>query len=82
LFEKQGAAAMHTIYIDIDANPDEDSMRALSNDLTGIEHIVDVEINAKTPRDMLVEFEEHHISPNAILRELTKHGVHADVMSA
>ena len=73
---------MHTIYIHIDENLGEEGMRSLSNDLMGMEHIVDVEINAKTPHDMLVEFEEHHISPMAILRELTKHGVHADIMSA
>ena len=72
---------MHTIYIHIDENLGEEGMRSLSNDLMGMEHIVDVEINAKTPHDMLVEFEEHHISPMAILRELTKHGVHADIMS-
>jgi len=29
-----------------------------------------------------VEFEEHHISPMAILRELNRHGVHADITSA
>ena len=73
---------MHTIYIHIDENLDEDGMRSLSNELMGMDHIVDVEINARTPHDMLVEFEEHHISPMAILRELTKHGVHADIMSA
>ena len=73
---------MHTIYIHIDENLGEEGLRSLSNDLMGMEHIVDVEINDKTPHDMLVEFEEHHISPMAILRELTKHGVHADIMSA
>ncbi len=73
---------MHTIYIHIDEDLGEESMRSLSNELMGMEHIVDVEINARTPHDMLVEFEEHHISPMAILRELTKRGVHADIMSA
>ena len=72
---------MHTIYIHIDENLDEAGMRALSNDLKGVSHIVDVEINARTPHDMLVEFEERHISPMAILRELDRHGVHADIMS-
>jgi hypothetical protein len=47
-----------------------------------VNHIVDVEVNARTPHDMLVEFEEHHISPMAILRELSRHGIHADIMSA
>ena len=73
---------MHAIYIHIDENLDEAGMRSLSDDLKDVNHIVDVEINARTPHDMLVEFDEHHISPMAILRELSRHGVHADIVSA
>ena len=73
---------MHTIYIHIDEDLDEAGLRSLSDELKGVNHIVDVEVNARTPHDMLVEFEEHHISPMAILRELSRHGVHADIMSA
>jgi hypothetical protein len=73
---------MHTIYIHIDENLDETRLRSLSDDLRNVNHIVDVEISSRTPHDMLVEFEEHHISPMAILRELNRHGVHADIMSA
>ncbi len=73
---------MHTIYMHIDENLDETRLRSLSNELKGMEHIVDVEVNARTPHDMLVEFEEHNISPMAILRELNRRGVHADIMSA
>ena len=73
---------MHTIYIHIEEKLDEAGMRLLSNDLKGVNHIVDVDINARTPHDMLVEFEEQHISPMAILRELNRHGVHADILSA
>ena len=73
---------MHTICIHIDEDLDEAGMSSLSNDLRSVNHIVDVEVNARTPHDMLVEFEEHHISPMAILRELSRHGIHADIMSA
>jgi hypothetical protein len=73
---------MHTIYIHIDENLDDSGMRSLQNELRGMPHITDVEINQKTPHDMLIEFEEEHISPMTILRELGKHGVHADIMSA
>ena len=56
-------------------------MRSLKDELSSVGHITDVEISARTPHDMLVEFEETHISPMAILRELGRHGVHADIMS-
>ena len=73
---------MHTIYLHIDEDLDETRLRSLSNELKSVNHIIDVEINSRTPHDMLVEFEEHHISPMAILRELNRHGVHADITSA
>ncbi|MFQ5644486.1 MAG: hypothetical protein ACE5FQ_12440 [Thiogranum sp.] len=72
---------MHTIYIRIDEDLDAKSMSTLQEGMQGVSHITDVEINAKTPHDMLVEFEEEHISPMAILKELGRRGVHADIMS-
>jgi hypothetical protein len=73
---------MHTIYVRIDEDLDEERMRALRDDLRAVGHITDVEIHARTPHDMLIEFEETAISPMAILRELSRHGVHADIVSA
>ncbi|GMQ84209.1 MAG: hypothetical protein BMS9Abin08_1650 [Gammaproteobacteria bacterium] len=72
---------MHTIYLRIDEELDETGMSTLKDGMRGIAHITDVEINARTPHDMLVEFEEDHISPMTILRELGRRGVHADIMS-
>jgi len=72
---------MHTIYLRIDEELDETGMSTLKEGMTGIRHITDVEIHARTPHDMLVEFEEQYISPMAILRELGRRGVHADIMS-
>jgi len=72
---------MHAVYIHIDETLGEAGMRTLQGKLEGIDHITDVEINARTPHDLLVEFEEQHISPMAILRELSRNGVHADIMS-
>jgi len=72
---------MHTIYLRIDEDLDETGMSTLRDGMKDVAHVTDVEINAKTPHDMLVEFEEEHISPMAILKELGRRGVHADIMS-
>jgi len=72
---------MHTIYLRIDDDLDETGMSSLKEGMQGVAHITDVEINARTPHDMLVEFEEEHISPMAILKELGRRGVRADIMS-
>ena len=72
---------MHTIYLRIDEDLDETGMSTLKEGMRGVSHIIDVEIYVRTPHDMLVEFEEEHISPMAILRELGRRGVHADIMS-
>jgi hypothetical protein len=73
---------MHTIYLRIDQDIDETSMRSLKEKLSGVHYITDVEINARTPRDMLVEFEEDHITPMGIIRRIGRLGVRADIMSA
>jgi len=72
---------MHTIYLRIDDDLDATGMSTLREGMRGVAHITDVEINARTPHDMLVEFEEEHISPMAILRELGRRGVRADIMT-
>jgi len=72
---------MHTIYLRIDEELGETGMSTLRDGMRGVAHVTDVEINAKTPHDMLVEFEEEYISPMAILKELSRRGVRADIMS-
>ncbi len=72
---------MHTVLIHIDENLDHDHLLSLQKDLHKMEHITDVEVNDKIPHDVLIEFEEKHITPMDILAALTKQGVHADIMS-
>ncbi|MCO6413596.1 MAG: hypothetical protein J5I92_12735 [Thiogranum sp.] len=72
---------MHTVYIHIDEKLDDKELRALESDLREIRYISDVEIDAGKPHDILVEFEEAHISPMAILKELSRHGLHGDIIS-
>ncbi|MGD2074598.1 MAG: hypothetical protein PVI91_05235 [Gammaproteobacteria bacterium] len=72
---------MHTVYIHIDEELGGQEMRSLQGDLAQVRYINDVEVNERIPHDLLVEFDETHISPMAILRELNRHGLHADIMS-
>ena len=72
---------MHTVYIHIDEDLGIDDLERLRQDLLGMEHITDVEVNEKTPHDVLVEFEEDHITPMAILKEIGRQGLHADIMT-
>jgi hypothetical protein len=71
---------MHTICLRIDEDLDERGLLALQEELRTIGHITDVEVNPHAPHDLLIEFEEEHISPMAILRKLGQHGVHADIV--
>jgi hypothetical protein len=72
---------MHTILLRIDEDLNEAGMRALQADLRNVGHVTDVEFNTRTPHDLLVEFEEEHVSSMMILGEVGKHGFHADIMS-
>ena len=72
---------MHTVYIHIDETLDHDHLLSLQNNLRNMDHITDVEVNDKIPHDVLIEYEEKHITPMDILEALRKQGVHADIMS-
>jgi len=72
---------MHTIYIHIDEDLDEQQLFSLKGDLQRLDSVRDVEVNARIPHDMLVEYEETAITPMAILRELHRSGVHCDIMT-
>ena len=72
---------MHTIYIHIDEELGQEGLRKLKDDLLKQAHITDVEVSDKTPHDLLVEFEEDHVTPMAILREIGRQGLHADIMT-
>ena len=67
---------MHTVYIHIDESLGENGMRLLQDELRSVNYITDVEVHGKTPHDLLVEFEEDHISPMIILKKLGEYGLH------
>ena len=72
---------MHTVYIHIEEKLSDQELRALESDLREVRHVTDVEIDAGKPHDILVEFEEAHLSPMTILKELSRHGLHGDIIS-
>lgn len=72
---------MHTVYIHIEEDLGHDRLLQLQQDLRDMKHITDVEVNDEMPHDVLVEFEEQHITPMTILDMLGTQGIHADIMS-
>lgn len=70
---------MNTICIYIDENLDQTSLAALKSDLLNVPHVVNVEMNAKQPHDVTVEFESHYNTPMALLHTIEKKGLHPDI---
>lgn len=70
---------MNTVYIHIDENLDADRLHELKSVMRSLPHVSNVEINAAMPHDMLVEFEEHHNTPMAIISRLSRYGLHSDI---
>jgi hypothetical protein len=72
---------MNTVYIHIDETLDAGRLGDLRRELLQVPHVRHVEINARLPHDMLVEFEPHHNVPMTILHRLNRRGLHSDIMS-
>ncbi len=72
---------MNTVYIHIDERLDAKRMGQLRQELLRVPYVSNVELNPKLPHDMLVEFEAHHNVPLAVLHQLSRRGLHSDIMS-
>jgi len=70
---------MNTVHIYISEALDNRHVQELRHDLLDTPWVNDVEISAQSPHDMLVEYQQEHITPMAILRKLNRYGVHTDV---
>jgi hypothetical protein len=75
------APEMNTVYIHINETLDKNSMDQIRDELMHVPFVSNVEMNPNNPHDVLVEFEEHHNTPIAILHKLTSRGLHSDIMS-
>ncbi|MBZ0072178.1 MAG: hypothetical protein K8I04_10700 [Gammaproteobacteria bacterium] len=71
---------MNTIYIHINEELDAHQLDDIGAELRQLAHVTDVEVNAGQPHDLLVEYDPHRSMPMSILRQLSRLGLHADVM--
>lgn len=72
---------MNTVYIHIDEHLRAKKRVQLKRELMMLPYVHHIEIDAKSPHDLMVEFEEHHDVPMALLRRLQHHGLHPDILS-
>lgn len=67
---------MHTVHIYISEGPDSPDLASLRSELLSDPHVANVQC---TPHELLVEYEERHVSPSHITGMLRRHGLHGDV---
>ena len=73
---------MHSIQVYIDEELDSKSLEELKVMMLGLPHVTNVEVNASTPHDMLVEYEAHYNIPMLVMDKLHHKGLHPDIISA
>lgn len=73
---------MNTVYIHINETLNPNQQTSIGAELRRLRHVTDVEVSAKQPHDMLVEYSPHRGMPMRILQKLSSLGLHADVMSS
>lgn len=70
---------MNSVHLYISEDLDAEHVQALKTDLLIDPWVSHVEISERFPHDLLVEYEQHHLTLLAIMRKLNGRGVHADV---
>lgn len=72
---------MNAVYIHINETLNPSQQTSIGAELRRLQHVTDVELNARQPHDVLVEYSPHRGMPMHILQKLSALGLHADVMS-
>lgn len=70
---------MNIMNIHIDETLDVQGIRKLKETLAKLPHVINVELNASIPHDLLVECEVHYNMPTIILDNLSRQGLHTDM---
>ena len=73
---------MRTIQVHLDDTLTKDQLNALKKTLMSIPHIKEINMSPQDPHDFLVDFEETHNTPMAVISELHHQGLHPDIISA
>ena len=66
---------MHTVHIHIDETLGGAQLQSLMHR----PHVANVLFSERSPHDLLVEYDEHHIHPMDILNNIAYAGLHTDV---
>lgn len=72
---------MNAVYIHINETLNPSQQTRVGAELRRLRHVTDVEVNARQPHDVLVEYSPHRGMPMHILQKLSSLGLHADAMS-
>ena len=72
---------MHTIQVYIDDQLDNKGIEDLRMSLLSLPFIENVHVNQKDAHDVLIEYEEDHILPMEIIKNMAGQGLHADIIS-
>ncbi len=72
---------MHTIQVYIDDQLDNKGVDDLRMSLLSLPFIESVHVNQKDAHDVLIEYEEDHILPMDIIKNMAGQGLHADIIS-
>lgn len=70
---------MHTVHIHIDERLGAAQLESLQQALMHRPHVANVSFSDRTPHDLLVEYDQHHIHPMDILHNIAYTGLHTDV---
>ena len=70
---------MHTVHIHVDESLSADQRHAIQELLMNRPFVANVLTHERTPHDLLVEYDEHHIHPMDILSNIAYTGLHTDV---
>jgi hypothetical protein len=74
-------SVMHTVSIHLDERLNSKKLHELCEELRRLPHVKHVAVSPRTPQDMLVDYEEHHSVPMAVLRSIEQRGLHPDIVS-
>ena len=73
---------MHSVQLYIHETLDTPRLGKVKAKLMGLPHVVDVELNATNPHEVVVDYDERQGMPMKILEMLENEGLHPDIVSA
>lgn len=70
---------MHTVHIHIDETLGAAQLQTLEQSLMHRPHVAGVLYSDRSPHDLVIDYDEHHIHPMDLLANIAYTGLHTDV---